>query len=459
MPDQQVSTVQTMSEENERLLGFSDALFAIALTFLALELGTIPADLNSDSGPTDVQFLLDHLRDYEVYFGVFIVVGIFWLRHHAVFRYVKRRSGWIVWLNIAVLALVAALPYPAAMLTRSDGVPAALLTMLVPLFLISVLIWLMWEIALKQGLTIPGLPHDMVVNVRAQLLIAPTVLGVALVMGWVAYLQDSRTYLRIAELLWLLLVFAPILVNRIWPSQEASYEVDESELSDEWRSYTDAREQQEQQSRTVLARIRSGSDTDRLIVLTDGIVAIAATILALQLQPPDVDQITTNQQVLDSLQEVPMWTYWTTFVYIAVFWIAHVRVFSHVRGANYMVLWLNLLFLMFMAFIPMPSALLSVDRSPIAAALYLATLFFTSLCLFLTGVYATYRLGMPSGLETPFDNNLRTIRSASLVVGFAVSFVLVLVFQNAEWSNFVWIFIIGGLVITKRLARQRSASG
>ena len=455
MQDQKVSSVQTMSEENERLLGFSDALFAIALTFLALELGTIPTNLDSNSGPTDVQFLLDHVRDYEVYFGVFIVVGIFWLRHHSVFRYVKRTSGWIVWLNIAILALVAALPYPAGMLAKSDGVPAALLAMLVPLFVISVLIWLLWEIALRQGLVIPGLPHDMVVNVRAQLLVAPVILALALVVGWVAYLQNSHTYMRAAELLWLLLIFTPILVNRMWPSRETSYEVDESDLSDEWRSYADAREEQEEQSRSVLSRIRSGSDTDRLVVLTDGIVAIAATILALQLQPPDVDVITTNQQVLDSLQQVPMWTYWTTFVYIALFWIAHVRVFSHVRGANYTVLWLNLLFLMFVSFIPMPSALLAVDKSPVAAALYLATLFLTSLCLFLTGTYATYRLGLPSGLETTFDHNLRTLRSASLLVGFFASFVLVLVFQDAVWSNFVWIFIIAGIVITKRLDRAR----
>jgi hypothetical protein len=47
---ERISSVDTMSEQNERLLGFSDAVFAIAMTFLALDLGDTPESLGSLAG-------------------------------------------------------------------------------------------------------------------------------------------------------------------------------------------------------------------------------------------------------------------------------------------------------------------------------------------------------------------------------------------------------------------------
>lgn len=116
------STATTVSEQTERLVGFSDALFAIALTFLALELGgEIPEDLAGSGSEGTLHFLAEHSRDSLVYFGLFLIVGFFWLRHHRSFRFIHRTSTTVMWINWVLLSLVALLPYPASLVARSIG--------------------------------------------------------------------------------------------------------------------------------------------------------------------------------------------------------------------------------------------------------------------------------------------------------------------------------------------------
>ena len=80
-----LSSISTTNDETERLLGFSDAVFAIAMTFLALDLGAVPDDVGRPGGPTTVDFLHENIPDYVVYFGTFLVVGFLWWRHHLMF--------------------------------------------------------------------------------------------------------------------------------------------------------------------------------------------------------------------------------------------------------------------------------------------------------------------------------------------------------------------------------------
>lgn len=445
-----VSSVSTTSEQNERLLSLSDALFAIALTFLALDLGEVPEGIGTPGEPSVPEFLHEHIRDYGVYFVTFLVVAVFWLRHHLIFRYVKRTSGLIIWLNVGILALVAFLPYPAGLLADAPDVPLALLALILPLFVLSLLIWLQWEIGNRQGLAMPGLPRATFINIRAQLAVSPAVLAVGLCVAYVAYLQDSSALMRIAEVLWLLLVFAPWVVSRIWRPSVGAYEIPESTMGPQWRSYAETNAKLEAESRSILARIKGGSDADRLKVLTDGVVAIAVTILALQLRPPDEDGPITTETISENLAHAQIWTYWITFVYILLFWMAHVRIFNRIQGSNNVVLWLNMVFLMFLAFLPMPSVLMSDTDEPAAAVLYLSTLFLTSVALTSVGLYAIYRLGFTSGFVSERARKVRALRSITFTGSFLLAIACVLIFDNAVFVNLVWIVML----ISGRLAQR-----
>lgn len=440
-----LSSIATVNDQTERLLSFSDAVFAIAMTFLALDLGAIPLDVGDAGGPTTGDYIRENVTDYAVYFGTFLVVGFLWWRHHLMFRYIKRSTPLLIWINTFMLALVAALPYPASIVSEAPELGLAVLMLLFPLALIGVLMLLEWEVAVRQKLVIPGLPKRYASYIRAQLTASPIVLLLASALATLSWLKDSSIALQFAAGMWALLIVLPLVLRHFWPTPDRAYEVDIDTLSPQWQSLEETAAEETHRIRGLLARLRNGSDTDRLIVLTDGVVAIAVTILALQLRPPTPDETITNEVLLENLKDAPTWTYIVTFVLISLFWRGHVRIFSSLRGADPVVLWLNLLFLMFISFLPTTAALQARDESTTAVAFYLLMMFFTGAAMAVLGQYGLRAKNLTVTVGNAAERRLGLIRSVTAVTAFLIAFILVVAFNNPALSNVVWvIFIISG---------------
>jgi uncharacterized membrane protein len=100
----------------ERMTFFSDAVVAIAITLLAIEL-PVP------SGATTAEFLAS-LREgwfeYLAFFISFAVIANHWAAHHRVFRYVRRADPPMVGLNLFWLLLVVVTPFLTRVLTEGD---------------------------------------------------------------------------------------------------------------------------------------------------------------------------------------------------------------------------------------------------------------------------------------------------------------------------------------------------
>lgn len=99
----------------ERILFFSDAVFAIAITLLALEIRLPPLPETA----TNVQLLtaLGALWPrYLSYVISFLAIGMMWLSHHRAFRHVHRYSDRLILLNILFLLLIGFLPFPTAVI-------------------------------------------------------------------------------------------------------------------------------------------------------------------------------------------------------------------------------------------------------------------------------------------------------------------------------------------------------
>ena len=112
MPGEGVRDVKT---ELDRIVFFSDAVFAIAITLLALGI-RIP-ELAGD--PSDAQLwavVLNIVPRFLVYALSFVVIGVFWVGHHRSFRAIRRYDIGLIWLNFLTLLFVAFLPLPAALL-------------------------------------------------------------------------------------------------------------------------------------------------------------------------------------------------------------------------------------------------------------------------------------------------------------------------------------------------------
>jgi uncharacterized membrane protein len=111
----------------------------------------------------------------------------------------------------------------------------------------------------------------------------------------------------------------------------------------------------------------------RILALSDGVFAIALTLLILEIAVPAT---TTPDGLSKALLELwPRYlAYVLSFVVIARFWVIHHLAFRLIARDNATLVWLNLLLLMFVAFLPFPTGVLGENASsPAAAVLYAAS--------------------------------------------------------------------------------------
>jgi uncharacterized membrane protein len=100
----------------DRTVALSDGVFAIALTLLVLNL-TVPALTAGHHGELGAR-LLDRTGEFMSYALSFAVIGLLWVRHHAMFRSLEKIDTGVTVLNLTYLAFVAFLPFPTRVLGK-----------------------------------------------------------------------------------------------------------------------------------------------------------------------------------------------------------------------------------------------------------------------------------------------------------------------------------------------------
>ncbi|HEY9877049.1 MAG TPA: TMEM175 family protein [Leptolyngbyaceae cyanobacterium] len=95
-----------------RIVFFTDAVFAIAITLLALNL-RLPQSVHSSGLAHNLQ---DLIPQYQSYATSFCVIGLYWISHHHYFRFIRRYNYTFVGINIALLMGIAFLPFATSVL-------------------------------------------------------------------------------------------------------------------------------------------------------------------------------------------------------------------------------------------------------------------------------------------------------------------------------------------------------
>ena len=122
----------------------------------------------------------------------------------------------------------------------------------------------------------------------------------------------------------------------------------------------------------------SGRDSrlERLIFLCDGVYAIALTLLAVELVLPESAVDLHGDLLLKSLLESwpKVLAFLVSFTVIANFWVGHNALFQHVRRFDGGLMWLALLQLLCVAFIPFPTSVIGGHiGDPVAQQFYFGT--------------------------------------------------------------------------------------
>ncbi|HTX09126.1 MAG TPA: TMEM175 family protein [Solirubrobacteraceae bacterium] len=105
---------------SSRLETFSDGVFAIAITLLVLDL-----TIDAARGNHLLRALLDLWPSYLAYLTSFSIVGLVWMGHHVILSLSMRVDRRLLKINLALLLVVAFLPFPTRLLTEFISDPRA----------------------------------------------------------------------------------------------------------------------------------------------------------------------------------------------------------------------------------------------------------------------------------------------------------------------------------------------
>ena len=117
---------------------------------------------------------------------------------------------------------------------------------------------------------------------------------------------------------------------------------------------------------------------ERMEALTDGIFAIAMTLLVLELKIPDLPKSVGTSELLHKIgEEMPsLFSFIISFLYCGLLWVMHHLAMHFVRHLQIGLVWLNLLFLMSISTMPFSCGLLGhFLRNRAAQEIYFANMF------------------------------------------------------------------------------------
>ncbi|MBE9168418.1 DUF1211 domain-containing protein [Pleurocapsales cyanobacterium LEGE 06147] len=99
----------------ERTEAFSDAVIAIIMTLMSVELLQLPAKMEGQSLATA---LAHEWPAYLSYLVSFLILGQIWLTHHNMWRYIERVDQVLLTLNIGLLLFAAVIPFTTSLLAE-----------------------------------------------------------------------------------------------------------------------------------------------------------------------------------------------------------------------------------------------------------------------------------------------------------------------------------------------------
>jgi len=181
------------------------------------------------------------------------------------------------------------------------------------------------------------------------------------------------------------------------------------------------------------------TSTTRLEAFSDGVFAIAITLLVLEIKVPPIEATSNGRELVTALRALwPSYLgYLISFVTLGIMWANHHNMFHHVHRSNFNFLLINVLFLMFISFLPFPTALLAEylpvsDGRQTATAFYSAVLFVIAL-----GFNAVWRYAVRGGrlLDPAADRAaVNTISRRFLIGPIAYGVAFGLAFVNV-WAS------------------------
>jgi uncharacterized membrane protein len=208
----------------------------------------------------------------------------------------------------------------------------------------------------------------------------------------------------------------------------------------------------------VATRYERGSEEfSRTLALSDGVFAIAMTLLVVGIALPTLDHAGSTSEMLDALNDLSasFISFFISFAVIARYWAAHQEAFSMLGRMDRGFVALNLVYLAFIALLPFPTDLLgNYFENPISIAVYATSVGIISgmeVVLF----RRAYRADLLAHSMPEEVYRWGVIGSSTPVVVFALS--IPVAFLNTTAAALVWFLTVPVGVVLNRLEPDDAA--
>jgi uncharacterized membrane protein len=196
------------------------------------------------------------------------------------------------------------------------------------------------------------------------------------------------------------------------------------------------------------------TDLGRIMAFTDGVMAVAITLLVLNLEAPEVPSDELGEKLVDLVPSVL--AYLLSFALVGRFWVIHHNLFETLRRFDGTLMGLNLLFLAAIAIVPFSTDLYDRNTSePLAVAVFGAVMSLAALTHWAMTAY-TLRRGFVHehrvGDTAPFGS--------AVALGFTAIFLLSVpvAFVSVHAAEAIWISTIVLRYPLRRLTGRGSSS-
>ncbi len=193
----------------------------------------------------------------------------------------------------------------------------------------------------------------------------------------------------------------------------------------------------------------TGRRLGRVDSFSDGLFAIAATLLVLSIDVPDVPESDLNAE-LDSLLP-SLLAYFISFAVVGLFWLRHHEFFGRLQASDSRLAAINLVFLSFIALLPVPTEILGrYDDSSAPVVIYAVFILVLSALMRMLFHHAAKADLFAPGLKAPVDN------AGAVGVWVAFTLSIPLAYVEPDFGMYCWIL---SLPIARLAARVLGEAG
>ena len=199
----------------------------------------------------------------------------------------------------------------------------------------------------------------------------------------------------------------------------------------------------------------------RVKSLSDGVIAIVITLLILNIKLPDAHAYTSNSLLGHALLKLgsSFFTYALSFLLIARYWIAHTVIFSHIEKIDIGLIWITILFLLALSFLPFPTELMGYyPHTQIAVILFDISISLPSLFLLMSILYVQFSKHYEEEWKIGIFKKSREakhIRQLGIIPAVAL-LSIILSFFSETVGVYAWLFLLVLKIIETMLDKKEA---